>query len=191
LHSLNHIGTYVTTNRCQNSDLFFALRGGGGNTFGVNIEVTYRAHPKVTVQVAYVAFAATNLTTVSQFFSLLTQNANKWGEEGWGGYISLGQGSRTLFGLIMFNTNLSQADATTSMAQVRSFANSSASAETLVNNIYTIPSFYQAYQAFILPNEEKVGIATAVSSRLIPKSLLATKVRSLFAPLIQNIANIS
>ena len=33
-------GTYVTTNRYQNQDLFFALRGGGGGTFGIVTEVT-------------------------------------------------------------------------------------------------------------------------------------------------------
>lgn len=41
-------GTYVTANRCQNQDLFFALRGGGGSTFGVNMEMTTRAHPQVS-----------------------------------------------------------------------------------------------------------------------------------------------
>lgn len=44
-------GTYVTANECQNQDLWFALRGGGGSTFGVNFEMTTRAHPKVTLQV--------------------------------------------------------------------------------------------------------------------------------------------
>lgn len=40
-------GTLVTANRCQNQELFFALRGGGGSTFGVNWEMTTRAHPQV------------------------------------------------------------------------------------------------------------------------------------------------
>jgi hypothetical protein len=44
-------GTYVTVNECQNQDLWFALRGGGGGTFGVNFEMTTRALPKVTLQV--------------------------------------------------------------------------------------------------------------------------------------------
>lgn len=169
-------GTYITANRCQNSDLFFALRGGGGNTFGVNMEVTYRAHPQVTVQVAYVVFVASNLTTYAQFISILTQNGNKWADEGWGGYISLGAESRTLFGLIMFNPKLSQADAATSMAPVINFANSPASAETLVAGVFTSNSFFQAYETYIQPNEEKVGIGLAIASRLIPRSLLATAV---------------
>ena len=34
-------GTHRTTNRCSNSDLYWALRGGGGSTWGVGaFEVT-------------------------------------------------------------------------------------------------------------------------------------------------------
>ena len=40
-------GQYLTANDCQNSDLFFALRGGGGGTFGVVMEATMRALPQV------------------------------------------------------------------------------------------------------------------------------------------------
>ncbi|KAL3480965.1 hypothetical protein BJX99DRAFT_243898 [Aspergillus californicus] len=38
-------GTVVVANAYQNSDLFFALRGGGGGTFGVVVSVTVNAYP--------------------------------------------------------------------------------------------------------------------------------------------------
>ncbi|PYH88396.1 FAD-binding domain-containing protein [Aspergillus ellipticus CBS 707.79] len=38
-------GEIVTTNTCQNTDLFTALRGGGGGTYGVVISATIKAHP--------------------------------------------------------------------------------------------------------------------------------------------------
>ena len=38
-------------NECQNSDLFFAVRGGGGGTFGVVTEIVYKVVPKFQVQV--------------------------------------------------------------------------------------------------------------------------------------------
>ncbi|CAZ84334.1 unnamed protein product [Tuber melanosporum] len=38
-------GKHVTANECQNSDLFWALRGGGGGTFGVVTSVTIRTFP--------------------------------------------------------------------------------------------------------------------------------------------------
>lgn len=44
-------GTKVIANRCQNQDLFFAVRGGGGGTFGVLTNITYKALPKFSLQV--------------------------------------------------------------------------------------------------------------------------------------------
>ena len=38
-------------NEYQNSDLFFAVRGGGGGTFGVVTEIVYKVVPKFQVQV--------------------------------------------------------------------------------------------------------------------------------------------
>ena len=37
-------GTLLTTNACTNPDLFWALRGGGGGTFGVVTRAVYKAH---------------------------------------------------------------------------------------------------------------------------------------------------
>lgn len=38
-------GTTIIANECQNSDLFWGLRGGGGGTFGVVTKMTYKVHP--------------------------------------------------------------------------------------------------------------------------------------------------
>lgn len=37
-------GTQVTANSVNNSDLFWAVRGGGGNSWGIITAITYRAH---------------------------------------------------------------------------------------------------------------------------------------------------
>jgi FAD/FMN-containing dehydrogenase len=38
-------GKLVVANACQNQDLFWALRGGGGGTYGIVTRVTLRTHP--------------------------------------------------------------------------------------------------------------------------------------------------
>lgn len=38
-------GKLVTANACQHQDLFWALRGGGGGTYGVVTQMTLRVHP--------------------------------------------------------------------------------------------------------------------------------------------------
>lgn len=38
-------GQILTINACQNSDYFYAFRGGGGSTFGVLVDVTVKTYP--------------------------------------------------------------------------------------------------------------------------------------------------
>ena len=43
-------GTVVTADACTNTDLFYALRGGGGGTYGVVTHVHYKVHPITKIQ---------------------------------------------------------------------------------------------------------------------------------------------
>lgn len=38
-------GKLQIANECTNSDLFWALRGGGGGTWGVVTKIVHKAHP--------------------------------------------------------------------------------------------------------------------------------------------------
>ncbi|KAK7951195.1 FAD-binding domain-containing protein [Apiospora aurea] len=42
-------GRYVTADPFTNPDLFFALRGGGGATYGIIISAVYKVHPPITL----------------------------------------------------------------------------------------------------------------------------------------------
>ncbi|KAI1637124.1 FAD binding domain-containing protein [Biscogniauxia mediterranea] len=46
-------GEFVTASATQNSDLFWALRGGGGGTYGVVVSMTVKAHEEIAVSSAY------------------------------------------------------------------------------------------------------------------------------------------
>ncbi|KAI7182868.1 hypothetical protein KC316_g8177 [Hortaea werneckii] len=50
-------GCVVTANPCENSDIFWAIRGGGPGTYGVVISTTVKAYPMVSVQVQHLAMA--------------------------------------------------------------------------------------------------------------------------------------
>ena len=43
-------GQFLVANECQNTDLYFALRGGGGETFGAVMEVVTLAFPRTPVR---------------------------------------------------------------------------------------------------------------------------------------------
>ncbi|KAF8597925.1 putative FAD binding domain protein [Ceratobasidium sp. AG-I] len=48
-------GKVVAANACQNKDLFWALLGGGGGTWGVTLDVTYKTHAPLQNVVAVLA----------------------------------------------------------------------------------------------------------------------------------------
>ena len=58
-------GEALVANPCQNSDLFFAIRGGGGGTYGVVTEVVVKTYPtpKTTKHVFRLAALSPNVTT--------------------------------------------------------------------------------------------------------------------------------
>ncbi|KAA8645231.1 uncharacterized protein ATNIH1004_006650 [Aspergillus tanneri] len=58
-------GKIVTANEYQNTDLFWALRGGGGGTFGVVVDVTVRVYPATT---AVHVTMDSNITAVDEDF---------------------------------------------------------------------------------------------------------------------------
>ena len=55
-------GNLLTASPTQNPDLYWALSGGGGGTYGVVYSVTLRAHPDTHVTGAMVQFNSTNAT---------------------------------------------------------------------------------------------------------------------------------
>lgn len=79
-------GRLVTANEHQNSDLFWGVRGGTGNQFGILVEITYRTYPLGKVwgiklewsAAAYPDDAAKALMTIQDTY-IRTQDYNKLG----------------------------------------------------------------------------------------------------------------
>jgi hypothetical protein len=59
-------GNLVTASRTQNTDLYWALSGGGGGTYGVVVSLTAKAHPDAVVSGASLIFYSS--TTTSDVF---------------------------------------------------------------------------------------------------------------------------
>lgn len=58
-------GQFLTANGTSNSDLFWALRGGGPGTYGVVTSMTIKTHPNVVVGGASLSFYSVSTTTES------------------------------------------------------------------------------------------------------------------------------
>lgn len=50
-------GFFLTATQSVNSDLYWALLGGGGSTFGIVTSIVYKAHPKISVTTSTFTFA--------------------------------------------------------------------------------------------------------------------------------------
>ncbi|KAG4032586.1 hypothetical protein MFRU_006g00560 [Monilinia fructicola] len=61
-------GELVTASRTQNTDLYWALSGGGGGTYGVVVSLTVRVYPDTTVSGASLSFPASSSNTTNETF---------------------------------------------------------------------------------------------------------------------------
>lgn len=61
-------GEIIVANPCQNSEVFFAIRGGGGGTYGVVTEVVLKTHSSPQTTMHYFSFGSLPETSDAQFF---------------------------------------------------------------------------------------------------------------------------
>ena len=155
-------GVYRTANEFQNPDLFWALRGGGGGTFGVVLESTHRVEPAIRFVSANIKFPG-NCTNMLPFMDIVVNNTLKWGQEGWGGHIT----GNTLVNVSPF---LSIKQAKVSLASVIAYAKANGGSAT----IEEFTSWYPFYEKYVKTSSVAVGVTRFPGSRLIPRSIFKT-----------------
>ncbi|KAI9644613.1 hypothetical protein NHQ30_006635 [Ciborinia camelliae] len=83
-------GEIVTANKCQNQDLYFAIRGGGGGTYGVVVSTIVKAYPTTSISTQTLAIAPLTDAYIPEFMAALTllysayPNLNDAGLSGYG-----------------------------------------------------------------------------------------------------------
>ncbi|KAF1988613.1 FAD-binding domain-containing protein [Aulographum hederae CBS 113979] len=163
-------GTYVTANRCQNSEIFFGLRGGGGGAFGVIVEVTQLAHPVRASLSASLTAVGKDAESWRKILQIITDNSEQWAADGWGGVMAAPAMRTIVFGFanVKMGTNLTQARA--SMKAAQDLANS--------DLVMRPGSFFSVglgstQGSTATPGEGGggQGLGVAMSTRLIPNTL--------------------
>ncbi|KAJ5326779.1 hypothetical protein MYU51_001695 [Penicillium brevicompactum] len=66
-------GKLIRVNERDYSDLFWAIRGGGGSTFGVIISVTVKAHPMPSVGIVNIDVSPRNHTSPKQWWNTVAK----------------------------------------------------------------------------------------------------------------------
>ena len=153
-------GVLRTANACQNQDLFWALRGGGGGTFGVVLESTHKVEEAFKITVASITYPATPANYVP-FVDVVINSTAQWAQDGWGGNINPGS-------VLIVTPLLSLSQANESVQDITDFAHSQNGTSELESLTYH--DFYVKY----VPPPPPIGSAHVLSTRLIPLNMFET-----------------
>ena len=161
-------GILVTTNAYQNPDLFWALRGGGGGTYGVVLSATYQTHPKfsLTTPIFQVNFTSPQIaqSIVTELFRLHTDLS----DAGWGGYIQI---SPAFMSAIFVAPNVTVDEANKRFESLVNFARNITGGAVL----YTAPTYGSFLNWWKASSESgpptPVGQNIELASRLLPRDL--------------------
>ncbi|KAF8432968.1 hypothetical protein L210DRAFT_3412981 [Boletus edulis BED1] len=166
-------GRIMVANEAQNSDLFWALQGGGAGSWGIVTSATIRVYPPVAIGVAelsVVPSASQNVTTLGiEFISLLAKYQNGWMNKGIATSFVLFQDKYSL----AFLWPTSSADLCDLYPFFEELEGRSSNYTVMSNVTLTFPSISAAVLQGIGPLFEQLdlyGSSNQLASRLIPKS---------------------
>ncbi|KAI8823193.1 uncharacterized protein EV422DRAFT_613365 [Fimicolochytrium jonesii] len=165
-------GHMVTANECQEKDLFWALRGGGGGTYGVVIQATLHTFPTPSMHLTSINATMNNVadTTffLNNFFTLL-RDLNR---HAWGGYFYM---LDTRFLGILFAPNKTDAEATQELASLSDFQSKHPDLLQPISPAYPISTFFKLYNGTTTnlgqSNSSDADPPSVSFSRLIPRSI--------------------
>jgi hypothetical protein len=169
-------GDFVTANSTSNQDLFWALRGGGGGTFGVVTSVTIKVYKDMPVATATWTLDSSKIgkdkfwTATKAFVDRAITNA----DAGTYSYSHLRpSGSDFIF---MMQPFFAPNQTTTQLNTLLSpyFSKLTSLNIPISPKITAYPSFYPAWQSSF-PLESQSDPTSVVSSRLFPRSNFATE----------------
>ena len=163
-------GNLVVANSYQNQDLFWALRGGGGGTWGVVTSVTYKTHPSTPFSGAFLTVNSTNSNSTQNLVEEVIRLTPSLVDQGYGGY---GTGSTDQFQLIVFSPNVTANQTQTTFFPLFEFA-ASQPGLSVQNQTAAFPDLWTIYNLIWNNTDGQVGNPVELSSWLLPKDVVQT-----------------
>ncbi|KAJ3392291.1 hypothetical protein HDU84_004556 [Entophlyctis sp. JEL0112] len=175
-------GQLRTLNACSaDADLFWAIRGGGGGSWGVVTKTTFKVYPEepvhlVTLNANYTALGVLQIDSiVTSFLTTVASNQLKWGSLGGAGKVFLfDYGFRSVSEGRFYQPNLTFVDFESLYAPILNFNTTWTNELTYYGvNVTAFPKFHDYLNDFLVPlaSLEAVGYWTHLSSRIVPKRL--------------------
>jgi hypothetical protein len=158
-------GSVRIANRCQNTDLFWALRGGGGGTYGVVLDSTHLVDPVVPMAVASVGIPKDDKDVYGDWMDLMVDTAIELAKDGWGGHV---YGNSFVHVTPLLTT---AEEAEESLSEIVDFANANGGHVA----IEAVPDWYTFFQKYVLSGSVSVGNLNIINTRLIPTAIFESK----------------
>ncbi|XP_024541102.1 uncharacterized FAD-linked oxidoreductase ARB_02478 [Selaginella moellendorffii] len=185
-------GELVVANACQNQDLFWALRGGGGGTFGVVVSATYRTFPAFSRVIGtFVSIIPANAPSLLEVTRHFIEIQGALSDENWAGYFEIRR-ERLFFGYLIPNGEASQVNET--LGGFLSYVRQQQGLTIQVANVKEFPSFLVWRQAascafFGAQCVESTGHNLQIASRLIPRETMEKSPMELAQALVNVLDN--
>lgn len=160
-------GDHLTANAHKNPDLFWALRGGGGGTYGVVTSATYRTYPEFPLTVPVVKANFSSPAVAQQVVTQYVKLHPGLAAAGWGGYSSLSNDNIEFF---YTAPNISTTEANATLLSFLEFTQN-ATGGALFFTMLSFDSFYSAYESLFANAIAQVGYSVEIASRLLSTEL--------------------
>ena len=163
-------GQFLTATRTQNPDLYWALSGGGGGTYGVVYSLTAKAHPSFSVTGAVISFSAEG-SGADQFFEAVGYYHELLPGYTAAGGVAIAQITNASFLLTPLTFPNMTAGSVTDMLQP--FLNRLVEIGISYHiNITESSTFLEHYEALIEPNPTQLVDNAQYGGRFIPLSVI-------------------
>lgn len=183
-------GDVLTANACQNEDIYWAIRGGGGSTFGVIVNMTMKAYPIPKMTLMGLNLVANNGTSTKDWWKVIAKLhalLPALQDQGVKGYYTISgppsSDTITLSGSL-FLWDAPNGTALNVTSPIQQLITESAAAITGSVKVVPIPSFYDLLDTVTLPDHAGGNAITA--SRLISREVVTEK-EDLFAEVLAEI----
>ncbi|KAI6144934.1 hypothetical protein BKA82DRAFT_4168424 [Pisolithus tinctorius] len=168
-------GAHLTVNNYQYSDLFWALRGGGGGTYGIVTSVTYRTYQQLPVVLYFMQANVTNTTVMKELIGGMLRLQPNLTDDGWSGYGFFVNTSATFIGM---NPGISTAAANASTQPLTdywlSLESKGISLEVEISPFDTWYAWHTWFQQLFSTTGED-GTNMMVTSRLLSRDILTNQ----------------
>ena len=171
-------GRRQTVNTCQNSDLFWALRGGGGGTYAVVLSAVLRTFQSPSIVANLLLVTAPNENRYGQLIEDFIRFLPTLADDGWAGYFNMIDLNISIT-FHLPNGNLTKANMT-----FNQFAANNTDLHFEENLVFELPSFYH-YFRFRTSLSTGSGYNVLLSSQIVSERAIRNMPEQVAKVLVQ------